>query len=96
MSLHLYVEDVDARYRQALSEGATERRPVEDRFYGDLSGVLEDPFGRGWSLSTRKEDLSHEEIRRRARELFQKTPSCVKSGGRLKTTGDGSVTESCT
>lgn len=75
MSLHLYVEDVDARFRQALSAGATERRPVEDRFYGDRSGVLEDPFGHVWSLSTHKEDLSHEEIKRRAREIFQKTPS---------------------
>lgn len=70
--LHLYVEDVDARFRQALSAGATERRRVEDHFYGDRSGVLEDPFGHVWSLSTRKEDLSNEEIARRAREFFQK------------------------
>lgn len=75
VSIHLYVEDVDTSFQKALSEGATERRPVEDRFYGDRSGVLEDPFGQVWSLSTHKEDLSNEEIGRRARELFQKTPA---------------------
>lgn len=75
ISLHLYVEDVDASFRKALSAGATERRPVEDRFYGDRSGVLEDPFGHVWALATHKEDLSNDEIGKRARQFFQKTPA---------------------
>ena len=71
VSLHLYVKDVDARFNQAVAAGAKVLRPVQDQFYGDRSGTLEDPFGHVWSISTHKEDLSSEEIRKRA-EAFMK------------------------
>lgn len=64
--IHLYVEDVDAMARQALAAGAKELRPVADQFYGDRSGMFADPFGHQWNISTHKEDLSAEEIRKRA------------------------------
>ncbi len=64
--IHLYVEDVDAMAKQALAAGAKELRPVKDQFYGDRSGMFADPFGHKWNISTHKEDLSDEEIRRRA------------------------------
>lgn len=64
--IHLYVEDVDARVRQAVAAGAKLVRPVEDQFYGDRSGGVEDPFGYVWYLATHKEDLTPEEMRRRA------------------------------
>ena len=66
VSLHVYVEDVDKVAKQATAAGATVKRPVQDQFYGDRSGTFEDPFGHTWHLSTHKEDLSPEEIGRRA------------------------------
>jgi PhnB protein len=64
--LHLYVQDVDAAFAQAVKAGAKVLRPVADQFYGDRSGSLEDPFGHVWHLATHKEDLSPQEIERRA------------------------------
>lgn len=66
VSLMVYVEDVDARFRQAIQAGGTEVRPVQDQFYGDRSGTLKDPFGHQWTLGTHKEDLTPEEIGKRA------------------------------
>jgi PhnB protein len=60
------IEDVDALVKRAVDAGATLTRPVADQFYGDRLGSLTDPFGHSWSFSTRIEDLSAEEIRRRA------------------------------
>jgi PhnB protein len=71
VSLMIYVPDVDARYAQALAAGATESRPVQDQFYGDRSGTLKDPFGHSWTISTHKEDVSNEEIKRRFAEFAQ-------------------------
>ena len=71
VSLLLYVEDVDTRFRQATGAGAKVLRPVQDQFYGDRSGTLEDPFGHVWTLATHTEDVSIEEINRRAEALFK-------------------------
>ena len=65
----LYVEDVDAMFRKAISLGATETRPVEDQFYGDRSGSLTDPFGHNWMISTHVEDVSPEEMDRRMKAM---------------------------
>jgi PhnB protein len=65
VSILLYVEDVDARFNQAIAAGAIAVRPVMDQFYGDRSGNLEDPFGHRWTLATHKEDVSPEEIEKR-------------------------------
>jgi PhnB protein len=72
ITLHLYVEDVDRVARQAVSAGAKELKPVQDQFYGDRSGVVSDPFGHSWNISTHKEDLSMEEIGRRAQAAMAK------------------------
>jgi PhnB protein len=69
VTIHLYVEDVDAVARQAVGAGATLQRPVEDQFYGDRAGQLVDPFGHVWHVSTHKEDVPPEELRRRAAAL---------------------------
>jgi PhnB protein len=71
VGLHLYVEDVDAVARQALAAGAKELRPVKDQFYGDRTGSFEDPFGHVWHIATRKEDLSPDELKRRAEQAMQ-------------------------
>jgi len=72
VSLMVYVEDVDRVYAQAVAAGAKSRRPVVDQFYGDRSGTLDDPYGHVWTIATHKEDLSPEDIDRRAAELLRK------------------------
>lgn len=66
VSLHLYVEDVDATVRAALAAGAKLLRPVEDKFYGDRADSIEDPFGHHWHVSTHKEDVPAAEMARRS------------------------------
>lgn len=70
--IHLYLDDVDATANRAVAAGAKVTRPVADQFYGDRGGQLEDPFGHKWYVSTHKEDLSPEEIEKRAAAM---TPS---------------------
>ena len=52
VTIHMIVGDVDATYDRAVAAGATARMPVEDMFWGDRYGVLEDPFGHLWSIAT--------------------------------------------
>lgn len=66
VSFLVYVEDVDAAFQRAVEAGATVVRPIEDRFYGDRTGTLSDPFGYLWSLATHKEDVAPEELGKRA------------------------------
>ena len=68
VSFLVYVPDVDAAFARAIAAGAKAVRPVQDQFYGDRSGMLEDPFGHQWTLATHVEDVSPEEMERRARE----------------------------
>ena len=68
--ISLYVEDVDAVAETAIGAGATMPIPVKDQFYGDRSGRLIDPFGHIWAIATHKEDLSAEEMQKRANALF--------------------------
>jgi PhnB protein len=64
--IHLYVADVDAFCDRAVRAGARLVRPVSDQFYGDRSGQLQDPYGHMWSIATHVEDVSPDEMRRRA------------------------------
>lgn len=68
VNLLVYVENVDALAARAEAAGATIKRPVADQFYGDRVVVLEDPFGHSWSFATHIEDVSPDEMRRRAAE----------------------------
>ena len=61
----LYFPDVDARFALALANGATEKQPVQDQFYGDRSGTIVDPFGHVWTIATHIEDVAPEEMNRR-------------------------------
>jgi PhnB protein len=70
VTMTVYVEDVDDVYERALKEGATSVRPVEDQFYGDRTGQFEDPFGHRWHVSTHVEDVSPEEMEKRAAEAM--------------------------
>jgi PhnB protein len=66
VSILLYVENVDAMISQAVAAGAKVQRPVKDQFYGDRSGGVEDPFGHVWYIATHTEDVSPDEMRKRA------------------------------
>lgn len=66
VSIMIYVADVDTVFDQAVAAGGKVQRPVKDQFYGDRSGTLADPFGHVWHVATHKEDVSGEEMERRA------------------------------
>ena len=66
VAIHIYVEDVDGLAGRAEAAGAKVRRAVADQFYGDRSGQFEDPFGHIWNFATHKEDVSREEMQKRA------------------------------
>ena len=75
VTLHTYVEDVDAVFERALAAGAKSLRPVENQFYGDRSAQFEDPFGHRWSIATHVEDVDPDEMARRAEQ------AATESGG---------------
>lgn len=68
--LHFYVADVDATFARAVAAGAQAVRPVQNQFYGDRSGMLTDPFGHTWNLATHIEEVTPEEMGRRAAAMF--------------------------
>lgn len=69
--LHVYVEDVDACVERATAAGARLLEPVQDKFYGDRTGQFEDPFGHRWSVATHVEDVTPEEMARRAAQATE-------------------------
>lgn len=64
-SIWLYVKDVDAVFKQAVRAGATAVMKPADQFWGDRSGLIEDPFGHTWSIATRKEHFTPRELQKR-------------------------------
>ncbi|MCW5981917.1 MAG: VOC family protein [Bryobacteraceae bacterium] len=73
--LYLYLDDVDAAYRRALEAGATSIREPADQFYGDRNATVKDPSGNLWCIAVHKEDVSREEMARRAEAYTQKQKS---------------------
>ncbi|HEU4645016.1 MAG TPA: VOC family protein [Burkholderiales bacterium] len=71
VTIHLYVEDVDAVVKRAVSLGAKVTMPVDDMFWGDRYGKLEDPFGHHWSIGTHKRDVTSEEMQQAMRDMAQ-------------------------
>ncbi len=66
VSMHVYVEDVDAVFQRAIDAGAKVTAELEDKFYGDRSGGFEDPFGHQWHVASHVEDVSPDEMEKRA------------------------------
>ena len=69
VTIHLYVEDVDALVARAVKAGAKVTMPVADQFWGDRYGKLEDPFGHHWSVATHVRDVSMEEMQDAMRQM---------------------------
>jgi PhnB protein len=68
--IHLYVEDADSVFNQAVRAGAQSIMPLADMFWGDRYGQIKDPFGHCWSIATRIENLTQEQVNQRAEEFF--------------------------
>ena len=75
VGLFLYVEDVDRIVNRVVAEGAKVLMEVEDEFWGDKYGSIEDPFGYQWSIFTHIKDLSEEEFEKSSSRSLQK---CLK------------------
>ncbi|MEE8586013.1 MAG: VOC family protein [Acidobacteriota bacterium] len=71
VSIHVYVEDADTVFQKAIDAGAKVRIPIQDQFYGDRSGRLEDPFGHLWIIATHTEDMSPQEMQKRCEEFMK-------------------------
>jgi len=69
--VHLYLEEVDKFYQQALEAGAVTAMEPDDQFYGERSAGVKDPFDNLWWISTQVEDLSPEEYARREQEYYR-------------------------
>jgi len=72
VSLMIYLEDVDTVFNRAVEAGASVKEAVQDKFYGDRTGTLTDPFGHVWHVSTHKEDVSMAEMEERAKQASAK------------------------
>jgi PhnB protein len=70
VGVFLYVDDVDAIYKQAIDAGATSTTEPADQFWGDRFGSVTDPFGHSWQIATHVEDVPPEEMAKRAEETF--------------------------
>lgn len=74
VTIHRYVEDVDAAFDQAVQAGASVKMPPMDMFWGDRYAVVIDPFGHNWSLATHKSDPTSEEMAKAMEEAFAQGP----------------------
>lgn len=72
VSLMVYVPDVDGTVKAAIADGAKVVRPVENQFYGDRLGTIEDPFGHRWHVATHVEDVPPDEMAKRAAAVMGK------------------------
>ncbi len=70
INLYLYVENVDEAFRTALAAGAESQMPVQDMFWGDRTGTVQDPYGYSWTLATHIKDLTPQEIQQGAQAFF--------------------------
>ena len=70
VAIHMYVNDADAIFKQAVDAGATVKMPIADMFWGDRYGVVIDPFGHMWSIATHKKDMTPEEMAKAGKEAM--------------------------
>ena len=74
VSLHIYLDNVDAAFARAVAAGAIVKMPLMDQFWGDRYGQVMDPFGHKWSLGTHNRDMTEEEMRLEQEKAFSKVP----------------------
>jgi PhnB protein len=69
VTIHLYVENVDSVFEQAVRAGANVTMPLDDMFWGDRYGKLEDPFGHQWSIGTHVRNATVEEMQKAMEQM---------------------------
>ena len=69
IAIHLYVQDVDQTVKAAVDAGGKLLKPIENMFYGDRNGMVQDPHGYKWCISTHVEDVTPEQMKQRMAEL---------------------------
>jgi PhnB protein len=79
--IHLYVNDADAAWQQAVDAGAKPIMPLADMFWGDRYGQVEDPFGHRWSIATHKHDMTPEQMQEAMQQAMQQSQGCSDQGG---------------
>ena len=70
VTLHLYVNDADAAFAQAIAAGANVKMPLADMFWGDRYGILVDPFGHHWSIATHIRDVGPDEMQQAMKAML--------------------------
>ena len=75
VTLHIYTEDVDKAFNQAVAAGANVTMPLTDMFWGDSYGQLEDPFGHFRSIATHKQDLTPDQVEKAGADMLKKMMS---------------------
>jgi PhnB protein len=75
VTLHIYTEDVDKAFNQAVAAGANVTMPLMDMFWGDRYGQIEDPFGHFWSIVTHKQDLTPEQVEKAGADMLKRMMS---------------------
>jgi len=75
VTIHIYLENVDAAFGRAISAGAAVKMPLMDQFWGDRYGIVTDPYGHHWSMATHVRDMSPEEMA----EAMKQMPPMPKS-----------------
>ena len=70
VNIFVYIEDIDALYKQAVDAGATSLMEPDDMFWGDRFGLVQDPFGHTWTIATHIEDVPPEEMQKRSEEFM--------------------------
>jgi uncharacterized glyoxalase superfamily protein PhnB len=75
VTIHLYVEDADAVFAQAVKAGATSTMPLEDMFWGDRYGKVADPFGHQWSIGTHVRDVTPDEMQKAIEQMSAQAPA---------------------
>jgi PhnB protein len=71
VSMLIYIRDCDKVVEKAVAAGAKVLKPVQDQFYGDRSGFIQDPFGHFWGIATHIEDVSPQEMKQRMKKMTQ-------------------------
>jgi uncharacterized glyoxalase superfamily protein PhnB len=84
VNVHLWVEDSDAAFAKAVAAGAKVEMPLVDQFWGDRYGMVSDPFGHMWAISSHKEDLTPEEVGRRGAEAMAQMQAAPKPKAKPK------------
>jgi uncharacterized glyoxalase superfamily protein PhnB len=79
--IHLYVNDADAAWAQAVAAGGKPVMPLADMFWGDRYGQLDDPFGHRWSIATHKRDMTPEQMQEAMAKSMQQGERCNDQQG---------------